>query len=98
MSSAPFVREAGSGPGVVCVHSNASSSGQWRGLMDLLGNDGSRHPAPMAAALHDLPHRPVACTATRERMLTGLDRVAELAEPWLRHRRPPRPRLVSSVA
>jgi pimeloyl-ACP methyl ester carboxylesterase len=32
----PFVREAGAGPGVVCIHSNASSSGQWRGLMDLL--------------------------------------------------------------
>ena len=31
-----FFREAGSGPGVVCVHANASSSGQWRGLMDLL--------------------------------------------------------------
>ncbi len=32
----PFVREAGSGPGVVCIHSNASNSTQWRGLMDLL--------------------------------------------------------------
>ncbi len=32
----PFVREAGTGPGVVCIHSNASSSSQWRGLMDLL--------------------------------------------------------------
>jgi pimeloyl-ACP methyl ester carboxylesterase len=32
----PFFREAGSGPAVVCVHSNASSSGQWRTLMDLL--------------------------------------------------------------
>lgn len=32
----PFYREAGAGPGVVCVHSNASSSAQWRGLMDLL--------------------------------------------------------------
>jgi pimeloyl-ACP methyl ester carboxylesterase len=32
----PFYREAGSGPGVVCLHSNASSSGQWRGLMDAL--------------------------------------------------------------
>jgi len=32
----PFVREAGSGPGVVCLHANASSSGQWRGLMELL--------------------------------------------------------------
>ena len=32
----PFCREAGAGPGVVCIHSNASTSGQWRGLMDLL--------------------------------------------------------------
>lgn len=32
----PFFREAGAGPGVVCTHSNASTSGQWRGLMDCL--------------------------------------------------------------
>lgn len=32
----PFVREAGAGPGVVCLHSNASSSAQWRDLADLL--------------------------------------------------------------
>jgi pimeloyl-ACP methyl ester carboxylesterase len=32
----PFFREAGTGPGVVCLHSNASTSGQWRALMDLL--------------------------------------------------------------
>ena len=32
----PFVREAGSGPGVVCLHGNASSSSQWRGLIELL--------------------------------------------------------------
>lgn len=32
----PFVREAGAGPGVVCLHSNASTSAQWRGLMDRL--------------------------------------------------------------
>ncbi|WP_341903746.1 alpha/beta hydrolase [Polaromonas sp. YR568] len=32
----PFIREAGNGPGVVCIHSNASSSSQWRSLMDLL--------------------------------------------------------------
>jgi pimeloyl-ACP methyl ester carboxylesterase len=31
-----WFREAGTGPAVVCLHSNASSSGQWRGLMDLL--------------------------------------------------------------
>ena len=32
----PFFREAGSGSGIVCIHANASSSAQWRGLMDLL--------------------------------------------------------------
>jgi pimeloyl-ACP methyl ester carboxylesterase len=32
----PFVREAGAGPDVVCLHANASNSGQWRALMDLL--------------------------------------------------------------
>lgn len=31
-----FFREAGAGPAVVCLHSNASSSGQWRGLMEML--------------------------------------------------------------
>lgn len=32
----PFFRETGAGPGVVCVHSNASSSSQWRILMERL--------------------------------------------------------------
>ncbi len=32
----PFFREAGSGPGVVCLHSNASASAQWKMLMELL--------------------------------------------------------------
>jgi pimeloyl-ACP methyl ester carboxylesterase len=32
----PFSREAGTGPGVVCLHSNASTSGQWRALIDHL--------------------------------------------------------------
>jgi pimeloyl-ACP methyl ester carboxylesterase len=32
----PFFREAGAGPGVVCLHANASSSSQWRGLMEML--------------------------------------------------------------
>lgn len=32
----PHVREAGAGPGVLCLHANASSSSQWRGLMDRL--------------------------------------------------------------
>ncbi|WP_395689334.1 alpha/beta fold hydrolase [Caenimonas koreensis] len=35
----PFFREAGSGPAVVCLHSNASSSAQWRGLIDLLATN-----------------------------------------------------------
>ena len=34
----PFVREAGTGPAVVCIHANASSSTQWRSLMDLLSS------------------------------------------------------------
>ena len=32
----PFFRDAGKGAGVVCLHANASSSSQWRGLMELL--------------------------------------------------------------
>lgn len=32
----PFVREVGAGPAVVCLHANASTSGQWRALMDTL--------------------------------------------------------------
>jgi pimeloyl-ACP methyl ester carboxylesterase len=34
----PFIREAGTGPSVVCIHSNASSSAQWCGLMDALSS------------------------------------------------------------
>lgn len=32
----PFFRETGEGPAVVCLHSNASTSGQWRALMERL--------------------------------------------------------------
>jgi len=32
----PYYRELGTGPGVVCLHANASSSGQWRALMESL--------------------------------------------------------------
>lgn len=32
----PYFLQAGTGAGVVCLHSNASSSSQWRGLMDRL--------------------------------------------------------------
>lgn len=32
----PFARESGSGPTLLCLHSNASSSSQWRALMEML--------------------------------------------------------------
>jgi pimeloyl-ACP methyl ester carboxylesterase len=32
----PYFREIGAGPGVVCLHANASTSSQWRVLMDSL--------------------------------------------------------------
>jgi pimeloyl-ACP methyl ester carboxylesterase len=37
--AAPYLRESGTGPAVVCFHSNASSSAQWRSLMDLLSGN-----------------------------------------------------------
>ena len=36
MTPGPNFREAGAGPGVVCLHANASASGQWRDLMQRL--------------------------------------------------------------
>jgi pimeloyl-ACP methyl ester carboxylesterase len=36
MAATPYFREAGSGPGVVCLHANSSSSSQWRALMEAL--------------------------------------------------------------
>ena len=58
----PYFREAGAGPGVVCIHSNASSSSQWRGLIDRLSGRfrvfapdslgaGKSPPWPAAAAV-----------------------------------------------
>lgn len=35
---APYFREAGAGTSVVCIHSSASSSGQWRALMERLSH------------------------------------------------------------
>ena len=34
----PHFREAGSGTTVVCIHSSASSSAQWRALMERLAD------------------------------------------------------------
>lgn len=36
VANTPFVREAGRGPTCVCIHSNASSSSQWRELTETL--------------------------------------------------------------
>ncbi len=36
VTATPFTREAGAGPAVVCLHSNASSSNQWRDLLETL--------------------------------------------------------------
>ena len=36
MTPDPFCRESGTGPAVVCLHANASSSSQWRALMERL--------------------------------------------------------------
>jgi hypothetical protein len=35
----PFFREAGAGLGVVCLHANASTSAQWRNLVELLDSE-----------------------------------------------------------
>jgi pimeloyl-ACP methyl ester carboxylesterase len=37
-SAMPYWREAGDGPAVICFHSNASVSGQWRALTDRIAD------------------------------------------------------------
>jgi pimeloyl-ACP methyl ester carboxylesterase len=62
----PYFRSAGSGPGVVCIHSNASSSSQWRALLEGLAprfhvvapdsygaGRGPAWPADRTLTLHD---------------------------------------------
>lgn len=70
---APFFREAGSGPGVVCIHCNASSSSQWRPLMDRLA---PRHRV-LAPDTHGAGRGPA---WPSDRVLTLHDEVA-LLEP-----------------
>jgi predicted glycosyltransferase len=53
------------------------------GLARLLANDGRREPARMAAALRELPTTRPPTAEQRRRLLGGLDRIAELARPWL---------------
>jgi predicted glycosyltransferase len=53
------------------------------GLVRMLPDDGERAAGLMAEALRALPDMPVLPEAVRAPMLEGLDRVAELAGPWL---------------
>jgi pimeloyl-ACP methyl ester carboxylesterase len=71
----PFHREAGIGPGVVCIHCNASSSSQWRPLMDRLA---PRHRV-LAPDTHGAGRGPA---WPSDRALTLSDEVASL-EPVL---------------
>jgi pimeloyl-ACP methyl ester carboxylesterase len=47
----PFFRELGAGPGVVCLHANASSSSQWRALtlrrVEVVEFEGLGHMGPV---------------------------------------------------
>ena len=69
----PYFREAGSGPGVVCLHSNASTSAQWRALMECLSSS-HRVFAPDSLGAGKSPAWPV------DRAVTLRDEVA-LLEP-----------------
>jgi pimeloyl-ACP methyl ester carboxylesterase len=70
-TTASYFREAGSGPGVVCIHCNASSSSQWRPLMDRLA---ARHRV-LAPDTHGAGRGPAWPT---DRQLTLRDEVALL--------------------
>lgn len=72
----PFVREAGQGLPVLCLHSNASSSGQWRGLMELLSSDFHMLAPDLLGAGRSAPW-PVASGA---RMQHELDALASLRQ------------------
>lgn len=71
----PFFRDAGTGPGVVCFHANASNSAQWRGLQERLAPR-FRVLAPDSFGAGKSPPWP------SDRTITLSDEVA-LAEPVL---------------
>jgi predicted glycosyltransferase len=56
---------------------------QAAGLVRMLPSSRDNEPMRMAYMLRALPHVPVASRATRKRMLTGLDRIADMAAPYL---------------
>ena len=71
----PYWRESGTGPAVVCLHANASVSGQWRPLMSRLA-DRRRLLAPDAYGAGQSPEWP------SDRTITLADEV-QLIEPVL---------------
>ena len=74
---APFFREAGTGPGVVCLHSNASSSSQWRALIERL----SPHHHVLAPDTHGAGKGP---PWPQDRALTLADEVRMLEPVFAR--------------
>lgn len=74
--ASPYVRDTGSGPGVVCLHCNASASGQWKALAESLSG-GYRVLAPDLYGSGRSPPCPT------DRLITLRDEVA-LIEPVLR--------------
>ena len=71
----PNFREAGAGPGVVCLHSNAATAAQWGGLMVLL--------APRYRVLAPDLWGAGASPAWREDRPRSLDDEVDLIEPVL---------------
>jgi pimeloyl-ACP methyl ester carboxylesterase len=67
----PGLREAGSGPGVVCLHANASSSRQWRDLMERLAP--GHHV--LAPDLHDAGDGPRWTAARPIRLRDEVERI-----------------------
>jgi len=78
----PYFREAGAGPGVVCIHSNASTSSQWRALMDCLSTH-YRVFAPDSLGAGKSPAWPAHHVVTLRDEVAFLETVfAEAGEPF----------------
>jgi predicted glycosyltransferase len=56
---------------------------QQLGLVRMLVDDGVRHPAAMAAQLRSIASWPAPDLARYPKLLSGLERIAQLAQPWL---------------
>lgn len=76
----PYCREAGAGPAVVCLHSNASVSGQWRALMARLA-DRFQVLAPDSYGAGQSPEWPSATTITLADEVDLLEPVLARAGP-----------------